>query len=109
MLLSPDTESCDVLDDRVDSIVSAASEREIPVLYCLNRRRLGKALGMTTKQSAVAVYDPSGVYDSFRRIVAVAAQGRTLPANIVDIHDTSDSGDFTDTIAPEATSNDPAN
>ena len=32
----------DALDDRVGTMVAAAAERGVPVVICLNRRRLGK-------------------------------------------------------------------
>lgn len=69
VLLAPDTEVSDVLDNKVALIIQEAKERNIPVLYCLTRRKLGKSLGMSMKQSAAAIYDPSGVHDAFTKII----------------------------------------
>jgi ribosomal protein L7Ae-like RNA K-turn-binding protein len=68
VLLSPDTEESDALDDKIDYLIELALAKEIPILYCLNRRKLGKAVNLTTRQSAVAIYDPSGAYDHFKKI-----------------------------------------
>jgi hypothetical protein len=47
-------------------------QKDIPVLYCLNRKKLGKAIHASMKQAAVAVYDADGAFDIFRKIVAFA-------------------------------------
>jgi ribosomal protein L7Ae-like RNA K-turn-binding protein len=70
VLLAPDTEASDTLDGKLDAMLDEARRREVPVLYCLNRRKLGKAVRSSMKQAAVAVYDPDGAYDSFKKILA---------------------------------------
>ncbi len=67
-MLTPDTEASQALDEKVSNIINEAISREIPVIYCLSRRKLGKSLGMSMKQSAAAIYDPSGVHDTFSKI-----------------------------------------
>ena len=46
-----------------------AKEKEIPVLYCMNRRRLAKAIGSSFRQSAVAICDADGAYSEFKKIL----------------------------------------
>ena len=55
VLLAPDTEESEALDGKVDSLVAEASARTVPTLYCLSRRRMGKACRAKTRQSAVAI------------------------------------------------------
>ncbi len=51
-------------------MIHEAVAREIPLIYCLNRRKLAKSLGMSMRQSVVGIYKADGAYDSFKRIVA---------------------------------------
>jgi hypothetical protein len=67
--LAPDTECSEALDDKVDLIIAEANSREVPIAYCLSRRRIGKAVGLSMRQSAVCVYDASGAHDLFKKIV----------------------------------------
>jgi ribosomal protein L7Ae-like RNA K-turn-binding protein len=99
VLLAPDTEVSDTVDEKVDSLISEAQSREIPVLYCLNRRRLGKAIKSNMKQAAIAVYDPDGAYEHFRKIVhflsrpadnCSAAPPQSAPSSALKNEDTVD-------------------
>ena len=55
VLLPPDVEDSASIDALVDALLLAAERAAVPVLYCLSRRRLGKAVGSSMRQSAVAV------------------------------------------------------
>lgn len=70
LLLAPDTEASDAVDDKLQQLVALAIEREIVVLFCLNRRKLGRAVDNSMKQAVVAVFDPDGAYDKYKKIVA---------------------------------------
>eukprot|EP01041_Mallomonas_annulata_P008344 gene8344-17191_t len=69
VFLAPDTEASGALDTKLVTLIQEAQNRRIPILYCLTRRKLGKAVASTMKQSAVTVYDCDGVYDKYREIV----------------------------------------
>ena len=69
ILLSPDTECSEALDDKLDTVIAEAASKEIPVLYCLSRRKIGKAIGLTTRQSALAIYDAAGAYEQFKKVL----------------------------------------
>ena len=69
LLLAPDTESSEAIDDKLREILSLSFSKDIPCIWCLSRRQLGKAAGATIKQSVVAVLNPDGVYDLFKKIV----------------------------------------
>jgi len=66
LLIAPNTEESEVLDDRIESLIDEAISRDIPACYCLSKRLLGKACQLSMKQSAVAVLDPDGAFDFFK-------------------------------------------
>ena len=68
IILAVDTEEAEVLDCKIANIIAAAKESEIPLLFCLNRRKLGKAIATTVKQAAVAIYDADGAYPEFKKL-----------------------------------------
>jgi ribosomal protein L7Ae-like RNA K-turn-binding protein len=82
ILLAPDTECSEALDDKVDLVIAEAQSREVPVCYCLSRRRIGKAVGLTMRQSAVCIYDPSGAHDMFKKIVTFVNHSVDTGTNI---------------------------
>lgn len=49
VVLAPDTEVSDALDDRLGEVLREARERGVPVLFGLSRRKLGKALGACSR------------------------------------------------------------
>jgi ribosomal protein L7Ae-like RNA K-turn-binding protein len=69
LLLAPNTEANEAVDDKIDSLIEEARQREVPVCYCLSKRILGKAVQLSMKQSAIAVLDPDGAYEYFKIIV----------------------------------------
>jgi ribosomal protein L7Ae-like RNA K-turn-binding protein len=69
LFIAPNTEVSAELDERLLDLISQAQIKEIPVVYCLNKRQLGKAVQMTIKQSVIAVIDPDGAYDLFKKII----------------------------------------
>jgi ribosomal protein L7Ae-like RNA K-turn-binding protein len=69
VLVALDTEVSETLDGKLGDMITFAKEREIPVLMCLSRRRLGKASGSTFRQSAIAIIDPDGSYPEFKRVI----------------------------------------
>ncbi len=70
VLLAPNTETSDVLDDKIDDLIHECHDKEVPIIYCLNRRKLGKAIGKTIKMTTVTIYDPNGVYPEFKKILS---------------------------------------
>ncbi len=69
VLLAPDTETSDAIDSKLDVLVQLAKERGIPCVYCMRRRQLGKAVGSTMKQAAVAVVNAEGAHDHYKKII----------------------------------------
>lgn len=68
--VAPDTECNSIIDDKLTNLISCASAAETPVIYCLSRRKLAKACHLSMRQAVVGVYNPDGVYDLFKKIIA---------------------------------------
>ena len=49
VLLAPDTEQSEVVDSKIAQLLQAARDKEVPCLYCLSRRRLAKAAGLSMR------------------------------------------------------------
>lgn len=78
LLLAPDTEESDVLDSKITGMLAEAREKEIPVVYSLKRRQLGKAAGVTMKQSVISICNIDGVEKQFKFLVDMVGQGKLL-------------------------------
>lgn len=76
LLLAPNTEANEVVDEKIDTLISEAQQREVPLCYCLSKRILGKAAQLSMKQSAVAILDPDGAYEHFKIIVKFVSPDR---------------------------------
>ena len=50
------------LDETVQKILGFSRENQIPVVFALRRRTLGKSLGKTVKMSTVAIYNAAVSY-----------------------------------------------
>lgn len=55
VLLAPDTETSSELDKQLATLASACFDRNVPILYALSRRVLGKAVLTGLRQAAVAI------------------------------------------------------
>jgi len=69
VFLAPDVETSDALTAELERLVSLAKSTRIPTVSCLNRRKLGKAVGKSMRQVAVAVCNADGVFELYRDIV----------------------------------------
>jgi ribosomal protein L7Ae-like RNA K-turn-binding protein len=67
--LAPDTEDSDVIDDKILSLIEEAQQREVPIIYTLRRRQLGKAAMSSMKQSVVSVCNPEGANDLYKLLL----------------------------------------
>ena len=56
------------LDENVAEIIKLARGAEFPVVFALNMRKLGRALGKTIKVSAVALYNADGAHQELRAL-----------------------------------------
>lgn len=65
------------LDDRIQAIIADAREKEVPVVFALTKRRIGKALNIQAV-SIVSVLDYNGADEEYKKAVKLAAEGRAL-------------------------------
>jgi len=78
LLLAPDLEKVAAaggLDDAVTGLAreAAAQEPPVPVVFALNRRRLGRACLRKVPVSCVAVMNPQGADETYKSLLALAA------------------------------------
>jgi hypothetical protein len=69
IFLAPNTEDSAVIDAKLQNMIAEAQRQEIPILYSLKRRQLGKAALSSMKQVAVAVTNPDGAFPEFKQII----------------------------------------
>ena len=73
VFLAPDTETSDIIDDKLSALIAIAREKEVPCVYCLSRRRLAKAANLSMRQAVLGVYNPDGSFDAFKNITSFIA------------------------------------
>jgi selenocysteine insertion sequence-binding protein 2 len=56
------------LDIKLEEILKLAHENEIPVIFELNKRKIGKALGKTLKISVVGIENADGAHEPFKKL-----------------------------------------
>jgi len=67
------------LDDKIKGIIKDAKDNEIPIVFALTKKRIGRALRMK-EISVVSVLDYSGADEEFKSTLKHAAEGRELYA-----------------------------
>jgi selenocysteine insertion sequence-binding protein 2 len=65
------------LDDRINNIITDARANDIPLVFALTKKRIGKALNITSI-SVVSVLDFNGADEEFKLTLKHAAEGRAL-------------------------------
>mmetsp|Transcript_27900 Transcript_27900/g.42916 ORF Transcript_27900/g.42916 Transcript_27900/m.42916 type:complete len:438 (+) Transcript_27900:141-1454(+) len=61
------------IDEKLQDILNLAREEEVPVLFELNKRKLGKAIGKTIKISVVGIQSADGAFEQFKKLKKVVA------------------------------------
>ena len=65
------------LDNLITGLKNSAEKENIPFIIALNKRRIGKALSKSMKQSVVGITSLEGVYPEWREILAEVGCLRT--------------------------------
>ena len=73
-----DEEVSGALDGKIGDLVNEAMANSIPLVYCLNRRKLAKSLDMSMSQSVVGIYKADGTYENFKKIKDYIEKNRTI-------------------------------
>uniref|UniRef100_K3XA03 Ribosomal protein eL8/eL30/eS12/Gadd45 domain-containing protein n=1 Tax=Globisporangium ultimum (strain ATCC 200006 / CBS 805.95 / DAOM BR144) TaxID=431595 RepID=K3XA03_GLOUD len=72
LIVGTDIEQCDVLDEKLDEILAIATKQEVPIIYPMSRRKLGRVLSKSVRVSCVGVYSMEGANDLFQDILKFA-------------------------------------
>jgi sugar/nucleoside kinase (ribokinase family) len=70
----------DGLDDRISSLITVAREKRTPVVFALNRRRLGQSLNKIVKMSVVVISNADGGHDKLQAVLETSELVRQLSA-----------------------------
>jgi selenocysteine insertion sequence-binding protein 2 len=62
------------IDEKLQDILDLAREKDVPVIFELNKRRLGKAVGKAIKVSVVGIQNADGAHQQFKKLVSLAAK-----------------------------------
>lgn len=56
------------IDAKLQEILDLARAEDLPILYELNKRKLGKAIGKSIKVSVIGVQNADGAHDQFKKL-----------------------------------------
>ena len=65
-----------VIDEKIQSIIDLAEEKEIPIIYELNKRKIGKAMGKTIKVSIVGIQNADGAQVQYKKLKRIFHHAR---------------------------------
>ena len=71
VIFAPNIEQSDVVHSTVSDILETAKLRNVPCIFALNRRKIGKALGKSIKQSAVGIWSTEGVHHKWKELLTI--------------------------------------
>ena len=66
------------IDSKLQEILDLARAGELPVLYELNKRKLGKALGKSIKVSVVGIQNSDGAQEQFKKLKKMVGSRDTM-------------------------------
>jgi len=62
------------IDEKLQEILDLARQEDVPVIFELNKRKLGKAVGKSIKVSVVGIQSADGAHQQFKKLAALAAK-----------------------------------
>ena len=68
VILAPNLETGGAVDKKVQEIIDMGQEKGVLLVFALNRRKLGKALGKTVKVSIVGVQNMDGANQEYKQL-----------------------------------------
>lgn len=72
VIIAPDIERSPALDEEISEILQLAATNEIPVVFGMSGRRLGKCLGKSVRITVVGILSAEGAFEAFREVVRQA-------------------------------------
>jgi len=74
IIIAPDMERTPALDMEVEKIVTMGKEADVPVVFGLSGRRLGRYLGKTVRVTVVGILNADGAVEAFRQLHSQARE-----------------------------------
>lgn len=72
------------LDDAINTIIQMSMEQNVPFLFALGRKSLGKAVNKLVPISVVGIFDYAGAEDHFRRLVTLANNAKLAYQEMIE-------------------------
>ncbi|KAG8455354.1 hypothetical protein GDO86_001524 [Hymenochirus boettgeri] len=79
IIISPNCEKIQAkggLDDTLQTIISCACEQNVPFVFALNRKALGRCLNKAVPVSVVGIFSYDGAQDHFHKLYELTMQAR---------------------------------
>jgi len=81
LVVAPDVERTGgALEDKIAQLVAQCEGQNVPVVYALSRRQLGRAIMKNVTVSVLAIEDVRGAQDAFKRMLKEAAAAKKMAA-----------------------------
>merc|ERR1719498_2086933 len=81
LVVAPDVERTGgALEDKIAQLVAQCEGQNVPVVYALSRKQLGRAVMKNVTVSVLAIEDVRGAQDSFKRMLKEAAAAKKMMA-----------------------------
>lgn len=74
------------IDAKLEEILMLCQEEDVPVLFELSKRKLGKALGKSVKVSVVGVQNADGAHEQFKKLNKLSRLTRIPSTKEIDCH-----------------------
>ncbi|XP_070547288.1 selenocysteine insertion sequence-binding protein 2-like [Ptychodera flava] len=71
------------LDDALDAIISLANDNNVPFIFALGRKALGRAVNKLVPVSVVGIFNYDGAEDTFRDLLELSKKAREAYAEMI--------------------------
>jgi len=71
VVMANNLDEYEVVGEKTQEIIDLCRASDIPILFELNKRKLGKALGKTLKMSIVGIQNADGAYEQFKKLKVI--------------------------------------
>ena len=97
VILAPNCEKIQAkggLDDAINFIIQSSIEQNVPFLFALGRKSLGKAVNKLVPISVVGIFDYAGAEDYFHRLVDLANNAKLAYQEMVEEYEKEECESF---------------
>jgi selenocysteine insertion sequence-binding protein 2 len=74
VVLANNVDQYGAIDAKLQEILDLARQEDVPVIFELNKRKLGKAVGKSIKVSVVGIQNADGAHQQFKKLVNLASK-----------------------------------